>query len=164
MKARILFSTLLVLFVTITFAHDKKKPSAIAIREIQTFQTVKKMIIGNNVKVILVADNDYPFLTLTGDASLLQSVNVSTKGEELEITSFKNLKDKKILFHVPVKDLAYMELKTGSELSVQGYIPCSNLLVVVNADAHLALKYKGKATIKAADECEVVYEKQEILL
>ena len=159
MKKSIIMATLFVATICSAFASGEN-PSSPVTKEITTSKFIKSMIIGYNVGVTLVADDNYSSITLTGDKDVVDAVNVKVKGTELYIWSVKNLKNRQVLVHVPMKDLAYMELKSGSKLYVQGVIPCRDLTVVVNSEAHLDLKYLGKATVKPGDDCEFVYEKQ----
>lgn len=162
MKSKILAATLiLVVMVTSTFAHDRKRTS-IATREISNTKLFNSLVVGRNLYVILVADDNYPGITITGDADLIASVQVEVKAESLQIFSSKNMKDRRIIVHVPVKDLKSLELMEGSQVTVQGVLQCTNLSVIVNADAHLALSYKGNAIIKPADDSEFIYERNEI--
>ena len=128
-------------------------------KEISVTKPVTRLIIGNNVKVNLIADGFSPSITVTCESNLLADVNVKIKGEEMIIYSSKNIQNHTVFVHVPVKDLAYLELKSGSFVSVEGAIQCTNLMVWINADSHLELRYKGKATITAAEDCEFVYER-----
>ena len=161
MKKRILSVAFFALALVSSSIALDKKPALSSTKEILTSAIFSKMTVGRNLHVILVADDLYPGITVTGDADLIQYIRVSIKENELSISSIHNLKDRKILIHVPVKDLAFLELLGGAEVTVQGVLKCTDLKVKVNADAHLALSYKGKASILPADDCEFVYERND---
>lgn len=160
MKTKIILSALSLAIASISFAHNKK-PANIKTREILTSGAIHRIIVGNNVKVILVADDNYPAITVTGESDLLSVVTTKTDGDQLTLSSSKNLKSSKLWIHVPVKDLDFLELKADASVTVQGVLQCTTLKVLVNSGAHVALKSLGKVTIIPADDCEFVYERDE---
>jgi len=101
-------------------------------------------------------------VTISGDEKDLQNVEVNVINDKLTITSKKNINTKKIIIYVPVENLSFLELGSGATVSGEGALKFDNLTVLLNTGSQVNLKALGNIILESADNCELVYEKNEI--
>lgn len=160
MKSKI-FAAALLLITTVTNSFGSGNNSNFpVIREVVITSSFQKIVVEKNVRVVLVQHMDKP-ITITGDEKKVQDIELYVVNDELIITS-KNTNTESIVVYVPVKNLSLLKLASGASVSGEGVLKFDNLTVEVNNESQVNLKVIGKLVLKAADGCELVYEKNEI--
>ena len=132
-----------------------------ATREISIKTPFQKIEVGTNVQIVLVQDVNKSAITVTGDQSLVPAVKVAINGDQLTISSKKNLKNRNIRIYIPVTDLKTLELGNGSTVTSEGLLQMEELKVLVHDGSKVALQVVGNLAIESADDCDFVYEKFE---
>ena len=145
-----------------SFAYcNDAKPITTASKEITMTSSFKKIEVCSNVQLILTQGINKSTISVTGDQSVVPSVNVSIYKGVLSITSRKNLKNKQIKIYIPVNNLSSLNLGSFSSVTTEGVITLNELNVIVHNGSKVDLHLVGNFEIESGDDSEFVYEKYE---
>ena len=81
-------ATLLLIAFVGAFASPKVRPTSK--REI-TMNAFTKLIVGENIHVVLIADDNLNSITVTGDQNFVNEISVVSGTDKLVISSTKNI-------------------------------------------------------------------------
>jgi len=163
MKPKILAALALLAVCSSAFAIDKhKEPTRYATKELIIEGKFQKIVVDRYINLVLVADDKKNSVTVSGNQNFVDLIDIKVDKDEMIISSKKNPANKNITVYVPVKYLSYIELKHGASVSGRGKLQFNNLTVFVNTGSSLDLTNIGNIEVKSADDCEVVYVKNEI--
>ena len=161
MKSKILVATvLLITTVTNSFAY-RHHPNFPVIREVTIKTDFQKILISKSFQLVLIQNSNKSYVTISGDAKDVQDVEVNVINDQLTVTSKRNINYNKIVIYVPVKNLSLLNLASGASVSGEGDLRFDNLTVIINRDSRVNLKALGNIILKPADDCELVFEKNE---
>ena len=161
MKSKILVATLLLITtVTNSFAYDNY-PKYPVIRDVAIKTIYQKIFVDKSFQLVLIQNLNKTSVTIAGDAKDVQNVEVKIISDQLILTSKKKINSNKIVVYVPVKNLSLLNLASGASVSGEGALKFDDLTVVINKDSQVNLKALGNITLKPADDCELVFEKNE---
>ena len=163
MKKGIIAATLfLVALRTTSIATAKDNTTTLISSRNITTGSFKKLIVDKNIHVVLVADESKTSIIVTGDKDYIQNITVSTDKDVMKISSAKNLKNRKVTVYIPVKGLSSIELKSGARVSSEGILSSPLLSVLVHEGTTVELQNFGKVEVTSSDDCEFIYEKNEV--
>jgi hypothetical protein len=151
-----------VAILTGSFAYSSNaKPTKTSTKEIAITSSFHSIILGRDLQLVLIQDENRSAIQIIGDENLVESVNASIDKGVLSITSNKNLKNKKIKIYVPVPVLTSLELGSEASVTTGGIVKLENLKVLVHEGCKVNLDILGNFQVEADDDCDFVYEKYE---
>ena len=160
MKTKIVTAAIALMTFSLSgFAFGKEKPATI--KEVAIDSKFQKIFVGSNIKLVLVPANDNSVIKVAGRQDKVNDVTVTVNNNSMVISSKKGLNAGSVIVYVPAKELTYIDLGYGASLSGEGALKFKDLTVFLNVDCHMDLKMLGKINVKHAEDCELVYVKNE---
>ena len=160
MKSKILVTAVLfIITVTNSFAYHNYQNFPVT-RDINLTTSFQKILVDKNVQLVLIQNLNKSSITIAGDEKDIKDVEANVVNGQLTITSKKKINNR-VVVYVPVKDLSLVKLERGASVSGEGALKFDDLMIVINTNSKVNLKAVGNIIIKPADDCELVYEKNE---
>jgi hypothetical protein len=157
MKSKI-FAAMLLLVATATssfsLGNDSNFPG---IREVRIAKPFQKLIVNNNVELVIVQDESKSIIAITGSEKNVENVDLIFSDDKLTITSKKNTEG--VVIYIPITNLSLVKLASGAAVSGEGDLKFDNLTVILDTESYVNLKAAGNVTLKPADNCDIIYEK-----
>ena len=137
------------------------KKGELTMKEVSIDGKFQKISVDQNIKLVLVADDKNPGVTITGNGDLVNKVQFKVVKNELVISTSKTFWPGSVTVYISASDLSAVELKSGASVYSQGIINNKQLDVIMNDNCNVKLLSSGKVEVKEAPGCDVVFEKFE---
>lgn len=108
----------------------------------------QKLIINGNIKVTLIPSETGSVQVVGKDNSLSKVIiTLSKDGLFIDAPSHLGINDIHVI--IPVTDIRVIEVNGNGEVKSQGYILSEKVNVLINGEATVSLKTKGKIDVKS---------------
>lgn len=123
-----------------------------------TVTAFEKIIVGENVTVMLVQE-DEKIVTVEGDAAYLNNISLGAGNGVLTIKSTNKNTAAKTVVYITAKNLKAIEVLGNSKIMTAEEINTPNLVVTVNTECTLGLQTSGMITLRHPEDIDLNFLK-----
>ena len=160
---KIIVIILLIINAVVSQAGNSHNPiNDFYIKSVDLKNTFNKIIIGENLNVILKNETGNG-VSIEGTKAYLDNVNLVVSDGTLFIRSNTFLNKKTGTIYLSVGNLKQIQLENKASVTSSGFLNCKNLTVLVSEDSHASIRSFGQIKILPTNNCELDFERYQTI-